>query len=161
MSDTLKNHERRDRQIWQTFHGKRDQRVMDEIDSPVNTPEVVHDPKQISLFSDAPTVRNSDNAHSHPAAAAIQPKLGRIQREVIAAYRTHGDMTAATAESLPEFSKYGSSTVRKRISELLGVGILEYVPDAPDALYRLVEHRIDNPLPRVRTELCPACQRPL
>ena len=68
MSDTLKNHERRDRQIWQTFHGKRDQRVMDEIDSPVNTPEVVHDPKQISLFSDAPTVRNSDNAHSHQAA---------------------------------------------------------------------------------------------
>ena len=134
---------------------------MDEIDSPVNTPEVVHDPKQISLFSDAPTVRNSDNAHSHQAAAAIQPKLGRIQREVIAAYRTHGDMTAATAEFLPEFSKYGSSTVRKRISELLGVGILEYVPDAPDALYRLVEHRIDNPLPRVRTELCPACQRPL
>ena len=156
MFDGRQNHEVRDRRIWDTLHGRPSQ---EDSHTPGNSLGVVEDPRQLGLFSDAPMTRNSDNRHSHEAAAKILPKLGKIQREVIEAYRRHGDMTAAVAESLPDFSKYGSSTVRKRISELLSVGILEYVPDSKEAEYRLVEERIDNPLPRVRREVCPACQR--
>jgi hypothetical protein len=115
---------------------------------------------QLGIF-DAPVVRNSDSAYAHQAADAIAPKLGKIQREVIEAYRQYGDMTSKTAEALPCFASYGRSTIQKRISELKGVGILEYVKDSPDAKYRLVEDRVDNPLPRTRREVCRCCRRPL
>ena len=48
---------------------------------------------QLGIF-DAPVVRNSDSAYAHQAAEAIASSLGKIQREVIEAYRQYGDMTS-------------------------------------------------------------------
>ena len=105
---------------------------------------------------DAPLVRNTDSQYAHDAAAGITLKIGKIQAAVIASYRFRGDMSSKTAEALPEFSRYGRSTVQKRISELYLVGILELVPGAPEATYHLVEERIHDPLTSVPTK-CPTC----
>lgn len=71
-----------------------------------------------------PAARASDPVTSHQAAATVAPKLGKIQREVLEAFRTRGAMTARKAERLCEFEQYGFSTVRKRISELARMGYL-------------------------------------
>jgi hypothetical protein len=129
-------------------------RLDDADDFPVRVEEVVH-------FGEAPLVRNADTKSANEAAQKIAPQLGSIQRQVIQAYRDIGDMTSKAAEALPRFARYGRSTIQKRISELLGVGVLEYVDDSPEATYRLVEARVLNPLPRVRVERCPVCQQPV
>ena len=134
---------------------------LDAEDVPPPVKETTVDPLQTALFSDAPMVRNSDAQWAHAAAASVAPQRPRIQRAVIDAFRLHGDMTAHQAERLEEFTDYRSSTIRKRISELLGVGILSYVEEATEATYHLVEDRIYNPLPQVVVERCPMCQRPL
>lgn len=105
---------------------------------------------------DAPLVRSDDVASSHKAADKVRPHVGGIQAKVIEAYRTHGAMTFTTAEQLPEFQHYKRSTIQKRVSELSQMGILELVPGAENALYRLNEARIDDPL---EPERCPTCQR--
>ena len=114
-----------------------------------------------ATFSDAPLVRNSDRDYAQQAAAVIAPKLGKIQREVIEAYRQYGNMSSKTAEALPCFQNYGRSTIQKRISELKAVGILEYVEGATEADYYLVEERINNPLPREQLSRCPCCRQPI
>ena len=112
---------------------------------------------QTRLDFDAPLVRNTDREYANDAAALIAPKRGKIQQAVIDAFRDNGDMTAHTAERLAAFNEYRSSTIRKRISELLGIGILEYVEGAKEATYRLIEERVHNPLPRPVPERCPTC----
>jgi|GEM_PF-3414899 hypothetical protein len=134
---------------------------MDAIDTPPAQKEEVVDPSQVSMFSDAPMARNSDRHWAIEAAESVAPKRGKIQQAVIDVFRSYGDMTAHRAERLDEFEGYRSSTIRKRISELLGVGILEYVEGEGEATYHLAEERINNPLPRVRVERCPCCQRPV
>ena len=128
---------------------------------PPKAPEVAVDPAQVSLFSDAPLVRNSDREWAVKAAENVAPKRGKIQLAVIDVFRRYGDMTAHRAERLEEFESYRSSTIRKRISELLGVGVLEYVEGEGEATYHLVEERINDPLPRVLIERCPCCQQPV
>lgn len=103
-------------------------------------------------------VRKTDRPAARQAALALAPKLGRIQRRVLEAFRDHGPMTTKTCEALPEFSRYGRSTVQKRISELAQRGVLELVPGAKDASYRVNEARIDDPL---TPERCPSCGRAL
>ena len=157
MSD---NYEKRDRDMWDLLHARRRQTAMDEQDIPKPLADEEYDPNQTNIFSDPPLVRNSDRGYARQAADTIAPQLGKIQREVIEAYRQYGDMSSKTAEALPCFQSYGRSTIQKRISELKAVGILEYVEGAKEAVYRLVEGRVDNPLPRVQHERCPTCQRP-
>lgn len=77
-----------------------------------------------------PMARRADMETSREAAAVVEPHLGKIQREVLEAYRAHGPMTARDLEALPEFSEYGFSTVRKRLSELARAGHL--VPHGTD-----------------------------
>jgi len=112
-------------------------------------------------FFNAPIVRTTDRTEAREAAARITSSLGKIQCEVIDAYRCYGDMTSKTAEALPEFQQYGRSTIQKRISELSQAGILELVPDAPDAKYRLNEDRINNPRSPESIDRCPTCNRAL
>ena len=116
------------------------------------------DNTQGGLF-DAPTARTRDRAEAHSAAVAMEPKRGKIQREVIGVYRAHGDMTSKVAEALPCFAHYGRSTVQKRISELAMAGVLELVPDADEAVYRLNEYRIRNPRTKEDVARCPTCGR--
>jgi hypothetical protein len=106
-------------------------------------------------------VRRSDGEFSHDAADVIKPKLGKIQWAVIEAFRRYGPMSARTVETLPELDNrkggsYGYSTVRKRVSELFRIGVLEYVPGGDGPVYRLNESRVKDPLvdeaPR-----CPHC----
>lgn len=68
--------------------------------------------------------RDADPATSHESAAVVAPALGKIQAEVLAAFRDRGRMTARACESLPEFTGYGFSTVRRRITELHRAGWL-------------------------------------
>ena len=138
-----------------------DRTYIDEFDVPPPSKEEVTDPTQTTFFLEAPLVRNSDREWAVEAAESVAPKRGKIQQAVIDVFRRYGDMTAHRAERLEEFEGYRSSTIRKRISELLGVGVLEYVEGEAEATYHLVEHRIDNPLPRVHVERCPVCQRPV
>ena len=157
----MSDYEKRDRDMWDKLHAGRRRTSMDEQDVPKPLADLDVDPSQTNIFSDAPLVRNSDREYAQGAAGSISLKRGKIQAAVINAFRQGGDMTAHQAERLPEFEHYRSSTIRKRISELLGVGILEYVEGATEATYHLVEERIENPLPRVQPERCPTCQRPL
>ncbi len=108
---------------------------------------------QFPLF---PMKRIGDRTAAQKAADAVRPRIGRIQREVITAYREHGAMTFTVAQELPEFARYGRSTIQKRISELSLMGILELVPRSKDATYRLVERRIQHPLDP-ESQRCPEC----
>lgn len=73
---------------------------------------------------DYPRYRRGDEETSRLAAELIGKSLGKIQLLVIGAFAQHGPMTARTAELLPEFSSYGYSTIRKRVSELSKSGLL-------------------------------------
>lgn len=55
-------------------------------------------------------------------------RRGEIHAAVLAAFEARGPMTAAHAEKLPEFERYGFSTIRKRISELFQSGELVSLP---------------------------------
>lgn len=87
-------------------------------------------PKQPGLFDDgslpaeAPMTRATDPSTSEGAAAVVRPGLGKIQRAVLHAYYREGPMSARRAERLRYFKDYGFSTIRKRISELGGAGML-------------------------------------
>ena len=61
---------------------------------------------------------------SAAAAEQIKAKLGQLQRRVLQAYREHHRLSARQAERLPEFARYGFSTIRKRISELAAAGLI-------------------------------------
>lgn len=109
----------------------------------------------LPLF-EPPRVRHTDSAKARRSAEKVGRKLGSIQRAVIDAYRAHGPMTFTEAEQLPEFERYGRSTIQKRVSELSLAGILERVPNTDSATYRLNESRILNPVEPPR---CPTCHR--
>ena len=72
-----------------------------------------------------PAVRRRDPATSAAAAAYVRRRLTEIQRAVLTAYRNRGALSARQAERLPELASWGFSTVRKRVSELAAVGVLE------------------------------------
>ena len=90
----------------------------------------------IDMF--APLVRTSDRRYARDAADQIAP------------------MSSKVAEALHEFSRYGRSTIQKRISELFLVGALRYVPGVDSAIYALDEDGLRNPR-TVETQECPTC----
>lgn len=82
------------------------------------------------LFGVAPATaaaRASDPVTSHAAAdvATTQPRLSRLQAQVLDAIRAHPGITDAELEALPAFQRYGPSTVRKRRTELYQMGRIE------------------------------------
>lgn len=95
-------------------------------------------PEHVALFADLretiaqlnlqpvqrPMVRTGDPSTSAAAAEQIKAKLGQLQRRVLQAYREHHRLSARQAERLPEFARYGFSTIRKRISELAAAGLI-------------------------------------
>ena len=101
--------------------------------------------------SEPPTkavARRTDPPTSHQAAAAITPHLGRIQQLVYDVYTDHGAMSARYAEKLPEFDDYGFSTIRKRISELAQMGLLQQVGfepgRTPAIIYEISQEKKDD-----------------
>ena len=92
----------------------------------------------------APMSRTTDPGTSEESAAVVLPHLGKIQTLVLEVFEARGQMTARTAERLPEFEAYGFSTIRKRISELAAEGYLEAVGvdrtgKAPATIYQITE----------------------
>ena len=116
--------------------------------------------RQTTLF-DGRLIRNTDRLEAREAASLILSHLGKIQQEVVLAYRDFPEMTSKDCESLPRFAHYGRSTVQKRISELSQAGILELVPGAKNALYALNEARVDDPIKPEDVPRCHACKRVL
>lgn len=81
----------------------------------------------LPLFTEVRTMaRRTDPESSKNAAIGISDHLPRIQQLVYEAFLNHGPMTAKTAEQLPEFERYGYSTIRKRCGELHARGLLRY-----------------------------------
>jgi hypothetical protein len=69
-------------------------------------------------FSTPDMHRREDHQTSVDAAERVAPGRQRLQDEVHAVLIKFGPMTAGELEVLPQFSHYGPSTVRKRVSEL-------------------------------------------
>lgn len=69
---------------------------------------------------EAPLVAMADHATSRDAADAVAPIAGALRRRVLEAVVATGvtGLTAAELEALPEFTGYGFSTLRKRLSEV-------------------------------------------
>lgn len=91
-----------------------------------------------------PMYHQDDPGPAVETAEMMRPKVGKIQDLVLAAFRLHGPMTAYDAERLPEFGHYGHATIRKRISELVRMELLEEAGvdrsrRAPSTIYRLKE----------------------
>lgn len=89
------------------------------------------DNRQRALWSETPPaddVRGMVHRHDPPtsAAAAVGVKRTRtaLHARIEAIFEARGDMTDAELETLPEFSNYGPSTIRKRRSELAQEGRL-------------------------------------
>lgn len=63
-------------------------------------------------------VRIPDHETSISAAQSVLPCRTVLQQQIVTALISWGPQTAGELEKLPMFSKYGPSTVRKRVSEL-------------------------------------------
>lgn len=72
-------------------------------------------------------VRNPDHATSVQAAASVEPKLSKLQREVLEAIRNNPGCCDSDLENLPQFAHYSYSTIRKRRTELYQKGRIEIV----------------------------------
>lgn len=75
----------------------------------------------------APKTHKNDPVTSVAAAVALQPRLSRLHKQVMAALKAHGPMIDTELEELPQFRGYGPSTLRKRRSELFQAGYLRRV----------------------------------
>lgn len=100
------------------------------------------DEVQTDLFSTKGMVRNADPETSHEAAKVVVPHVGSTAELILTAYRRRGPMSARKAERLPEFSSYGFSTIRRRITDLHRSGELEecgidHDGRAPATIYRV------------------------
>ena len=74
-----------------------------------------------------PKSHKNDPVTSVAAAVALQPRLSRLHKQVMAALKAHGPMIDTELEELPQFRGYGPSTLRKRRSELFQAGYLRRV----------------------------------
>lgn len=83
---------------------------------------------QADLFATAPPRAPATHRRGldteREAAAKIAPRIARLHSEVMGALLTNGAMTDRELERLPQFDKYGPSTIRKRRSELYQAGAL-------------------------------------
>lgn len=78
---------------------------------------------QADLFLGEPApvpapVSRPDSIGAAGGRAAIATRLESARESVFAAIRTHGPISGAALEQLPELSHLGSSTARKRAGEL-------------------------------------------
>ena len=104
--------------------------------------KAVPDQDQGDLFATKGMVRKTDPQTSHEAAKIVAPHVGKTVELILSAYRRHGPMSARWAERLPEFSSYGFSTIRRRITDLHRSGQLEecgidHDGRAPATIYRV------------------------
>lgn len=74
--------------------------------------------------------RRGDHATSHEAADRLAGRLSELHRLTLAAFSAAGPrgLTDRELEDLPQFAKFGPSTLRKRRSELYRAGRLVTVP---------------------------------
>lgn len=75
-------------------------------------------------LTDPESSRQAAKVHHDPLGA---DGLNRRQRIVLTALEAHEPITAVELEELPQFSEWGPSTVRKRVTELHQRGIIESV----------------------------------
>ena len=69
-------------------------------------------------------VHRSDPETSTDAVKAILPRLSRLHERVLEAFQRYGPLDDERLEGLPQFARYGPSTIRKRRSELYHAGKL-------------------------------------
>lgn len=76
----------------------------------------------------SPMHRTRDPQTSREAAAAILPKVNSLHEQVLEALAVAGDagLNDRQLEQLPQFSRYGPSTIRKRRSELYQLGYVTH-----------------------------------
>lgn len=72
-------------------------------------------------------VRRNDHDTSVEAAAAVEPKLSKLQSEVLQAVNRNPGCSDYDLENLPQFLHYSYSTIRKRRTELSQKGLLETI----------------------------------
>ena len=82
----------------------------------------------LPLFAAPPMVHTIEHATSREAASRVLPKVHALHRDVLAAIEAAGDdgLTDRELEQLPQFARYGPSTIRKRRSELYQLGYLTH-----------------------------------
>ncbi len=102
----------------------------------------VPDQDQGDFFATKGMVRQSDPETSHEAAKVVAPHVGSTVELILSVYRRRGPMSARKAERLPEFSSYGFSTIRRRITDIHRSGQLEecgidHDGRAPATIYRV------------------------
>jgi hypothetical protein len=75
-----------------------------------------------------PMHRVADQQTSIDAAAAVLPKVRTLHEEVLAALAAAGaeGLNDRQLEQLPQFARYGPSTIRKRRSELYQLGYVTH-----------------------------------
>jgi hypothetical protein len=75
-----------------------------------------------------PMARRRDPETSHQAAAAVLPKVHSLHEQVLSALAAAGPdgLNDRQLEQLPQFAKYGPSTIRKRRSELYQLGYVTH-----------------------------------
>ncbi len=108
----------------------------------LGTQTVLPDDDQGDLFATKGMVRKTDPQTSHEAARVVAPHVGKTVELILSVYRRRGPMSARKAERLPEFSSYGFSTIRRRITDLHRSGQLEecgidHDGRAPATIYRV------------------------
>lgn len=90
----------------------------------------------LPLFSDpepaplarSPMHRARDPQTSRDAADAVLPKVSTLHEQVLSALAAAGDtgLNDRQLEQLPQFARYGPSTIRKRRSELYQLGYVTH-----------------------------------
>lgn len=90
----------------------------------------------IDLFTlaDQRMVRIPSHETSIDAAKSVLPCRTVLQSQILSALKVHGPMTDGELESLPQFSVYGPSTVRKRRSELFHDGRVRLTGERRDRM---------------------------
>jgi hypothetical protein len=75
-----------------------------------------------------PMHRTADPQTSRDAAERVLPKVGTLHAQVLAAMAAAGaaGLNDRELEQLPQFSRYGPSTIRKRRSELYQLGYVTH-----------------------------------
>ena len=82
-------------------------------------------PQRLLFDPPARMVHRSDLPTSVGAALRLVPRLGALHEQVLEAFGREGAMDDERLEQLPQFERYGPSTIRKRRSELYQAGKLE------------------------------------
>ena len=72
-----------------------------------------------------PPVRNSDPAASHAGAAAINPHMGRLQRDAMIVFLDAGERGATNEDLYAAYPGLQEHSIRPRVNELKRMGFIE------------------------------------